>query len=138
MKKFLIASASFLPALSVFAGAGTVPVGTTVVNTGSLTTVSQVIERFQAVINIVIPFIIGLAVLMIIYGIFGFVTTPADGEARGQAKGYIIWGIIAVFIMVSIWGLVNILVNSFSTDQAAGQANATNTTIPQVGSGTAF
>lgn len=137
-KKFIIALSLFLPVLSVFAGVR--PGGVTPSNTyaGALVTISQVVERLQNILNLILPFIVGLTVLMIIYGIFGFVTNPADEEARGKAKGYIIWGIIAVFIMVSVWGLVNILYNSFLTDPFAGQELPINATVPVVPSGTAF
>lgn len=35
----------------------------------------------------------------------------------------ILWGVIGVFLMLSVWGLVNILVNTFWL----------NTTVPSVG-----
>lgn len=101
----------------------------------SLFTISQVLARFGNIINLTIVFIIGLAVFMIIYGIFTFVTNPADEEARGKAKGFIIWGIIAVFLMVSVWGIVNILVNSFSTDPVGGRKSIQDALVPVVGSG---
>ncbi len=100
MKKLVITSALIFPALTSLA---------------QLTTVTEVVIRLQSVINLIIPFIVGLAVLVIVYGIFNFISSAGDEEARATAKQFIIWGIIGVFIMVSIWGLVNILVNSFGT-----------------------
>ena len=124
MKKILFASSAFLlPALTAFAQG---PSG------GTLTNISQVIQRFQAVINIVIPFIIGLAVLVIIYGIFSFISSAGDEEARGTAKQFIIWGIIGVFLMLSVWGLVTILYNSFGTDAAAAKNASIGNTIPVI------
>jgi heme/copper-type cytochrome/quinol oxidase subunit 2 len=43
----------------------------------------------------------------------------SDGDAREEAKGYVIWAVIALFVMVSVWGLVNILVRSFRLDNSA-------------------
>jgi len=81
-----------------------------------LTNISSVIVRLNGIINLFIPFLIGLAVFLIIYGIFGYISKAADEEKRKEAKDFIMWGIIAVFIMISIWGLINILVKSFKTD----------------------
>jgi len=131
MKKFLAGSSLFLlPALTLAQA--------TTATGGNLTTISQVLNRLQSVINLIIPFIVGLAVLVIIYGIFGFITSAGDEEARANAKQFIIWGVIGVFLMVSVWGLVTILVNSFGTSDTAAKNAAKNTTIPVTVPGTAF
>ncbi len=73
-------------------------------------------------INRLIPFVIALTVLIFLWGIFKFVIAGGDGEARKEAQGYIIWGIVALFVMVSVWGLVNILVRSVNLDNTAPPA----------------
>lgn len=73
-------------------------------------------------INRLIPFIIALTVLIFLWGIFKFVISGGDGEARKEAQGYIIWGVVALFVMVSVWGLVNILVRSVNLDNTAPPA----------------
>src|SRR3989338_6457572 len=67
----------------------------------------------QNIVDAVIPFLIGLAVMLIIYGILQFISKAADEEKRAEAKNFIVWGIIGLFVMVSIWGLVNILTGTF-------------------------
>src|SRR3989344_8433399 len=79
----------------------------------TITTASTLLERINRLINFTIPFIIGLAVLVIIWGVFNYIVGAGDEEKRAQAKTYIIWGVIGIFIMLSVWGLVNILVNTF-------------------------
>ncbi len=69
-------------------------------------------------INSLLPFIISLTVLFFLWGLFQMVRA-SDGEAREEAKGYVIWAIIALFVMVSVWGLVNVLVRSFRLDNSA-------------------
>ncbi len=124
MKKFVfVLSAFLLPVLGVFAQTPA-PTG------GTLTNVSTVIARFQNLINLIIPFLVGLAVLVIIYGIFNFISSAGDEEARATAKQFIIWGIIGTFIMLSVWGLVTILYNTFGTDAATAKNAATNNTVP--------
>jgi uncharacterized membrane protein YidH (DUF202 family) len=58
-------------------------------------------------------FIIGLTLLVFVWGIFKLVFSSKDSKEREQAKGFIVWGIIALAIMVSVWGLVNLLTSSF-------------------------
>lgn len=89
--------------------------------------ITNILLQIQGIINVLIPFIIGLAVLVIIWGILGYISGAGDEEKRGEAKQYIIWGIIGVFIMLSVWGLVNVLVSSFNLNTAMP------TQIPTVG-----
>jgi uncharacterized membrane protein YidH (DUF202 family) len=132
MKKFLVGSSLFLLPVVTFAQI------TQAGGAGTMTTISQVITRLQSVINLIIPFLVGLAVLVIIYGIFGFVSSAGDEEARATAKQFIIWGVIGVFLMLSVWGLVTILVNSFGTDASGAKNAAINNGIPVVNPGTGF
>ena len=76
--------------------------------------IANLIGQINAVINTIIPFLVGFAVLIIIWGVFNYISGAGDEEKRAQAKQYIVWGVIGVFIMLSVWGLVNVLVNSFA------------------------
>lgn len=57
--------------------------------------------------------IISLAVLYFIFGVFSYVTKGGEAEGRKEAIGMIIGGIVAIFVMISVWGLVAILTNTF-------------------------
>src|SRR3989344_482763 len=62
----------------------------------------------------IIPFIFAIAVVMFVWGAVKFFIIDADEEAkREQGKQFMLWGIIALAVMVSIWGLVNILGETF-------------------------
>lgn len=82
----------------------------------------SLLAQASDLINRLIPFVIALTVLIFLWGIFKFVIAGGDGEARKEAQGYIIWGIVALFVMVSVWGLVNILVRSVNLDNTAPPA----------------
>ncbi|MEI6042618.1 MAG: hypothetical protein WCQ00_03585 [bacterium] len=64
-------------------------------------------------INGVVGFIIGLTLVVFIWGLFKLIFASSDSKERETAKGYIVWGIISLAIMVSVWGLVNLLTSSF-------------------------
>ena len=57
--------------------------------------------------------IIGLTLLVFVWGIFKLVFSSKDSKEREQAKGFIVWGVVALAVMVSVWGLVNLLTSSF-------------------------
>lgn len=95
------------------------------------TDIGSLIGIFQNIINAIIPFLVGLAIMLIIYGILGFISKAADEEKRAEARNFIIWGVVGVFIMISVWGLVNILVNTFTFSD--NTSAIVGTTYPQQG-----
>ena len=65
--------------------------------------------QLGSILNTVVPFIIGLGVFVVTYGILGLISSAADEEKRKQAKDFIFWGVLGVFCMLSVWGFVSIL-----------------------------
>lgn len=63
-------------------------------------------------IKTVIPLVVSLTLLIFIWGIFQLVKGGGDDD-RKKAIAVITYGIIALFVMVSVWGLVNILTSTF-------------------------
>ena len=84
-----------------------------------ITTFAGLLNRVNDILNAVVPFLIGLGVFVIIYGVFGYLTHSADEEKRAEARQFVLWGIIGVFIMLSIWGLISVLTNTFALDTYA-------------------
>ncbi len=60
-----------------------------------------------------IPVLILVAVVTFIAGILQFLNAGDDAEKRSSGRKIMIYGIIILFVMVSIWGFVNILTQSF-------------------------
>jgi hypothetical protein len=64
--------------------------------------------------NSVIPLIFAVAVVMFVWGVVKFFIIDADEEAkRAQGKQFMIWGVIALAVMLSVWGLVAIFGDTF-------------------------
>lgn len=61
----------------------------------------------------VIPFLFGLALVIFLAGIVKFVKAGDNEEAREAGRGLMIFGIISLFVMMSVWGFVRILTDTF-------------------------
>lgn len=57
-----------------------------------------------------IMLVLGLVVFF--WGVVKYIKVTG-GEEKAEAKAIMFWGIIALFVMVSVWGLVQVLVNTF-------------------------
>ena len=67
-------------------------------------------------LDLLVPFLVGLAVVLFLWGVLTYVMAGADDEKKKNARNFMIWGIIAIFVMVSVWGIIEILTNLFGTN----------------------
>lgn len=80
--------------------------------------VFNILNLFSRIVSALIPIVIGVAVLMFLLGVLKYVTA-GDEDGQKEAKTTMISGIVVLFVMVSIWGLVNILGDTLSLNKTA-------------------
>lgn len=61
----------------------------------------------------VVPFLIGLGLVLFLIGVVNYVRAGDNEEKRQAGRDLMIFGIVALFVMVGVWGLVKILYNTF-------------------------
>jgi hypothetical protein len=71
--------------------------------------IQGVITEFRNVLNLAFPVVIGLAFLFFLWGLANFILNSGNEEKRTEGKRLMTWGVIALFIMVSVWGIVWLL-----------------------------
>ncbi|MEK7581755.1 MAG: hypothetical protein AAB488_00265 [Patescibacteria group bacterium] len=80
---------------------------------------AQLFDFFTGFINqYIIPFLIALAVVYFLWGAGTFIRNAEDTNARTEGKMFMIYGIIGLFVIVAFWGIVQILMNTFSINSA--------------------
>ncbi len=84
----------------------------------------------QSLMNLLIRVLVGFAILMIIIGVVRFIMAGASGseEAQAKAKGTILYGILGLFVITTIWGLVAIVRRTLGT----GTPGSSNVELPCV------
>lgn len=83
------------------------------------TSAGTLIRSVIAFINtFLVPLIFALAFIVFIWGVFQyFIAGGHDEEKREGGKSLMLYGLVGFFVMVSVWGLVNILVGTFRLDE---------------------
>ena len=59
------------------------------------------------VTNILIPLAFTLALLFFFWGVAKYIWSA--GDAKEEGKKIMVWGVIALFVMSSIWGIIGFL-----------------------------
>jgi hypothetical protein len=78
----------------------------------------QIICKIHELLNSIIPVLLALGVVYFIWGVVNYVIAD-DEEAKSKGKERILYGIIGLAIIVSVWGLVQILVTTFGLSASA-------------------
>ncbi len=66
-------------------------------------------DRIAGLADDAIAIIIGIAVVAFLWGVSRVVLYAGDADAKKSGKEIMIYGLIAIFIMVSVWGIINML-----------------------------
>jgi hypothetical protein len=81
---------------------------------GELHTVTDFINYLTCLIGrATVPLIFALALATFVWGVVKYVIAAKDSNEREEGRMFMIYGIIALFVMVSVWGLVSVLSNTF-------------------------
>lgn len=67
-------------------------------------------------ISLAIPIVIGLSLIAFLWGLTVFILNADNEEKITEGKTFMVWGVIGLFVMVSVWGIINLLTGSFGFD----------------------
>ncbi|MCC6290489.1 hypothetical protein IT398_00205 [Candidatus Nomurabacteria bacterium] len=59
---------------------------------------------------------LAVAVAYFLMGVLKYVRQSGSDDDREEGRKMMIYGIVALFVMVSVWGLVNVLGGTFNLD----------------------
>lgn len=100
------ASAYLLPVLAFAATSGSDP------DLGNVTTLLTSIGKL---VNLATPIVIGLALLAFFWGLVKFIFASSDDDKK-SGKSFMIGGIIALFVMVAIVGIIKFIASAFDVE----------------------
>lgn len=75
-------------------------------------TLTDIILRITELVYAVVPVLVALALLFFFWGLAQWILNMADTEKHQEGKQRMIWGLVALFVIGSIGGLILILQNT--------------------------
>ncbi len=67
----------------------------------------------QLIVNPAIYVLFSLGLLLFVYGVVEFMIELQKGGDTKTGKSHMLWGIVGMFIMVSVFGILHLLNNTF-------------------------
>lgn len=84
--------------------------------------------------NVIVPVLFAVAFIVFLWGAFTtFILGGGSEDTKEKGKQLMLWGLIGFFVMISIWGLVNILTGTISFGNNTGPSGGTPKAGFQVG-----
>lgn len=66
----------------------------------------------KVIINPLIYFIFALAISYFLYGLVKYLLSPDNEEIRTSSKSHMLWGVVGMFVMVAVFGIMNLLLTT--------------------------
>jgi hypothetical protein len=83
-----------------------------------------IINMFTKIGLRIIPFLGAVAFLAFVWGIARFIKSAGSEKEVKNSKNILIWGVVGLFVLVTIWGIISFLQSEFGFGGEVG--------IPQI------
>ncbi len=117
MNKIIYGAMSLFPVLALAQSTGA---------NGTLGNVTTLVQQAGNILKLLIPMAFALAIIYFFYGIAKYVGAAGDPKKADEGKSIMIYGVIAIAVMASIYGIVAYLQSTL------GVTPGTTITVPTV------
>lgn len=102
--------------ISLVAAALSAPLVSFAQTTGGIRGIgNQLIDLINFVL---VPLLFAIAFIVFIYGVAkSYIFSRGDEGAVEEGHKLILWGLVGFFVIISVWGLVNIVVDTFGLNR---------------------
>lgn len=89
---------------------------------------TELIGKAIDIINPLLVIMVALAMLVFFKGLVQFIAKSGDAKNHADGRNLMVWGLIGIFVMVSVIGILNFAYNDLGFNR---QRNFSLPTLPQ-------
>lgn len=82
----------------------------------STSNIGEILTYLSCLLSKIMPILVTVAALAFVWGIIKFYLNPNNEEKKKEGKGFMVWGLVALFVIVCVWGLVGLIANTFGVE----------------------
>ncbi len=88
---------------------------------------ASLLERINTyVVDPIIAVIFTLGLLLFFVGIVEYLWEIKDGKTDGDGRQHLVYGLVGMLVMVSVYGIINMIINTFELDDAVDISRVQN------------
>lgn len=73
----------------------------------------QFVDIIIGLINSIVPILVTLALIGFLWGAAQFVYNADNAEKRSNGQSMMIYGVVSLFVIIGLWGIVSLAHNTF-------------------------
>lgn len=78
------------------------------------------IVEFGNLVELAIPIVAGLALLGFFWGLAKYIFSQGNEQSKIEGKKVMVYGLVALFVMFSVWGIIGFFQRDLNIDPGAG------------------
>lgn len=82
---------------------------------------TALVKASIGVLNVVLAAVFILALVVFAWGVVKYISAAGDAAKIKDSKAFLFWGIIGVFVLASMWGLIKFIAKELSIDSPETQ-----------------
>jgi len=75
-----------------------------------------ILNELATLIQTATPLVVALALLFFFWGLATYILAAGNEEKKKNGRSIMVWGVLALFIMVSVWGIINVIRTTFGLE----------------------
>lgn len=81
----------------------------------------DLLDLTSTLLSKIVPILMTIAIVAFFWGLITYIRAAGGGNdaEKKQGKAIMIWGIVALFVMVSVWGLVSAVGTTLGIDSGS-------------------
>ena len=76
-------------------------------------TIGTIVDDIRRIFDTLIPLLMVVALAVFLWGVVKFILSGGDEEKRKSAKHLIVYGLIGLFVMIAVWGIITVVADTF-------------------------
>lgn len=80
---------------------------------------TNIVTPLASIVAALLPVVVGIAVLVFFWGLVKYIFAQGSEESKADGKKIMFWGAVALFIMFSIWGIIQLAQQTFDVEGGA-------------------
>lgn len=97
-----------------------------------MSAINSIVSKFQVyLVDPIILVVFAAGFFLFVYGLVEFLWNLNEGGDNKEGKAHMVWGVVGMVIMVSVYGILSLATNTFGIDMSNpvdNSAPATNVT----------
>ena len=89
-----------------------------------------VVSWVIGIINIIIPVLTILALVLVLYSGLRYILKAEESKGKGPEREAIMWGLIALFVIVSVWGILRVMCTTLFDNSSCRSGSSEATFLP--------